>query len=155
MKKILLCCAICIATLTNASAQSDNSQKPERQRMNRTEMAAQRTKQMVEKYNLNESQAQKLKELNEKTWSSPMGQRRGGGHNRPDSTATPRRQRPATDGNTSASAQQPQQRPQQHRPMNSNGFKERMEQYNKALKAIMTEEQYKAYEADMQKRRAK
>lgn len=151
MKKILLCCAICIAALTNASAQNDNKQRPERPRMNRTEMAAQRTKQMVEKYNLNESQAQKLKELNEKTWSSPMGQRRGGGHNRPDSTATPRRQRPATDGNTSASAQQPQQR----RPMNGNGFKERMEQYNKALKEIMTEEQYRAYETDMQKRRAK
>lgn len=140
-----------VAMMTAAMAQDNNGAQQRGPRMNRSEMIEKRTQQMAEKYGLSAEQTEKLKALNEKT----MGQR-GGGQGGQDR----QRQRPQTDGQTGASAQQkPQadnngQRPQMGGQRGGRNFRgPDMGKYNEELKTILTPEQYKAYEADMAKMR--
>lgn len=135
---------------TAAVAQDNQGQRPERQRLDRTEMIQRRTDAVVQKYGLNAEQAKQLLSLNTKFADQmgprgprPDGQgmRRGDRGQRPqggDSLRQQRPQRPQGDAN--------QQRPQGPRMNAQNNA------YDEELQKIMTPEQYKAYKADQEER---
>jgi hypothetical protein len=135
MKKTILL-LVAAFTMTSAMAQDNQGERKEGMRPDRTEM-------MVKEYGLNETQAAKLKELNDKY---PELQRFGGrgrrGH-RP-MMGGPRGQ---MDGNTGASAQQRPERPsREDMEKMMNERRQKQEAYDKELKGIMTEDQFNAYQ---------
>ncbi len=157
MKKTILAIAAALMMSVNMTAQENTAEnKNERQRPDMTEMVKHRTDETAKKYGLNEEQTAKLLELNTK-YMGQMGPRRGGMREgrgmRPDSM---RHQRQRPEGEMKE-GQRPNARPEmrgQHpeRRGDRQGFRRNMEEYNNELKKIMTEEQYKAYQEDMEKR---
>lgn len=143
MKKIVLAIAAIITMSTSATAQEPQNQQ--NGRPDRAEMIKQRTEETVTKFGLNEQQAQQLLELNTLYADSmrpQMGPRRDG---RQDGMRPQRDgQRPQRDGQAREGRGQRGDRGQ---------FGQVMERYNAQLKAIMTEEQWKAYEADREQMR--
>jgi len=118
----------------------------ERKQMSETEMTKQRTDRMVKQYGLDESQSAKLLELNTqfakklpRRGMGPRGQRgarpegNGQGGVRPEGNG----QRPEGNGQRPDFAQ----------------MRKNMEEYNAQLKTILSEDQYKSYQADMEKMR--
>lgn len=157
MKKTILAIAAALMMSVNMTAQENTAEnKNERQRPDMTEMVKHRTDETAKKYGLNEEQAAKLLELNTK-YMGQMGPRRGGMRQgrgmRPDSM---RQQRQRPEGEMKE-AKRPNARPEMNgqrpeRRGDRQGFRRNMEEYNNELKKIMTEEQYKAYQEDMEKR---
>ncbi len=165
MKKTILAIAAALMMSVNMTAQESTTEnRPERQRPDMTEMVKHRTDETVKKYGLNEEQAAKLLELNTK-FMGQMGPRRGGmrpggmreGRGmRPDSM---RQQRQRPEGEMKEGQERPA-RPEMRgdRPerrgdrQGMRGFRQNMEEYNAELQKIMTEEQYKAYQEDFEKR---
>ena len=156
MKQTLLSIAALLLLSTAAMAQNGQGQRPNGQRLDRTEMIQRRTDGVVKKYGLNEEQAKQLLSLNTK-YADQMGPRggRGGGQGMRDGQ---RRQRP--EGGDSLRQQRPQrpqgeagQRPQGQRgPQMGGQMNEQMKAYNEELQKILTPEQYKAYQADQEER---
>lgn len=150
MKRIVMSIAALLLLSTAAIAQDNQGQRPERQRMDRTEMIKQRTDDIVKKYGLNEEQAKQLLSLNTKYLGQMGGQRgprRGGpgmgpgnGGQRPQMNDTTARRRPQ--------GGQRQGGPRQG-GMQMGG---QMQEYNQELQKILTPEQYKAYQADREER---
>jgi hypothetical protein len=154
MKQIVMAVTAAFMMATAANAQ-DNQQRPDR-RMDSSEMIQRRTDNTVKTYGLNEEQAKKLLELNKKyadkmgpRMGGPRGGRRGGGP----------RMRP--DGQTGASpmggngeGRRPEMTEEQRQQMETfrKEREEAMKQYETELQTIMTADQYKAYQADQQKR---
>ncbi|MBR1485545.1 MAG: DUF4890 domain-containing protein [Prevotella sp.] len=143
MKKILF--AIMAALTINISAvaqEQKEGNRPERPQMNPTEMAQRRTDGMVKKYGLNDEQAKKLLELNTQ-YAGKLSPRQGAQRARkpegaaPDTTKQARPQRMERRGGR---GEMPEE------------VRKEMEAYDAALKTILTEEQYNAYQEDMKKR---
>ena len=132
MRKFIVSIFLIAAVSINASAQ--NEQGGRRPRMDRTEWAKRRTERMVQKYGLNEKQAEALLALNEKQMPRGNGPRRPERPERPDTTKAPR-----PDG--------------QKGPRPGGNWQEMQKQYNEELQKIMTADQFKAYMEDMEKRR--
>lgn len=153
MKKIVLAIVAAITLSATAMAQNENNQRRERrQQPNRTEMLKQRTDEMVKTYGLNEEQAQQLLELNTK-YADKMGamggfQRGGNDGRRPQMD---RRQQRGTQGGDTVQAQ-PQRPTRENMEERRKEMEQNREAYAAELQKIMTEEQYKTYQADMQKR---
>lgn len=154
MKKVMM--AITAALVFSMSAMAQEGQRPQG-KFDKAEMVKNRTEQVVSKYGLNEQQAQQLLELNNK-YADKMMPARGF---RPEGRNGRDRMRP----NRPDSLQRPQkpERPEgndtirKHRPMNQGrqamgDMRQTMEAYNAELKNILTEEQFKAYQSDMQSR---
>lgn len=148
--------AITAALVFSMSAMAQEGQRPQG-KFDKAEMVKNRTEQVVSKYGLNEQQAQQLLELNNK-YADKMMPARGF---RPEGRNGRDRMRP----NRPDSLQRPQkpERPEgndtirKHRPMNQGrqamgDMRQTMEAYNAELKNILTEEQFKAYQSDMQSR---
>lgn len=147
MKRMFLA-LVATMTMTAAMAQGDNQQfRGERQRMDRTEMTKRRTENTVKQYGLNEEQAAKLLALNtkyaDKIGGGMRGMRRGGGPGM-------RGGRPGGQNG----GQRPELTEEQKQQMEAQRKEqqEAMKQYDIELQAIMTQEQYTAYKADMEKR---
>ena len=150
MKQTVMSIAALILLSTAAMAQGNQGQRPEGQRLDRTEMIQRRTDRVVQQYGLNAEQAKQLLSLNTKfaDQMGPRGGRPGGmgmrsGNRGPrpqgnDSLRQQRPQRPQGDAN--------QQRPQGPRMNAQNNA------YDEELQKIMTPEQYKAYQADREER---
>lgn len=137
MKQFLIAAVAALTlTATNAKAQDDDKQggKPDR-----TEMIKSRTDKTVKEYGLDDTQAQKLLELNTKYAGKlamprgPRGGRRGGG----DKGNPPQ----LTD-------EQKTQMETRRKEAEAN-----REAYNKELQAIMTSDQYAKYTENMKKNR--
>ena len=146
MKKIILGLAAMMMSIV-ASAQDNQGQAPQRPQMDRGEMAKQRTEQMVKEYGMNEEQAAKLLQVNtdffEKMPMMGRGPRGGQRGNNPRMGG----QRPERND------QQNGQRPD--RPMmNREQMQKAMENYNTELQKIMTPEQFKLYQENLEKRRS-
>lgn len=142
MKKTIFAMAITALLSTSAMAQNDSvNNRPKR--MDPTEMVQKRTEGTAKRYGLNEEQTAKLLELNKKYAKNmrPMRPMRPRGEGQP-----PRQ------GNDSVKQQRPNVRPQVNNDERRKKMEEEMTAYNKELQSIMTEEQYKSYQADMQKR---
>lgn len=180
MKKTILAIAAALTMSLNMTAQETTTQetttesRPEMQRPDMTEMVKRRTDETVKKYGLNEEQAAKLLELNTK-YMGQMGPRRGdmrpggmregrgmrdGRGMRPDSM---RQMRPRPEGEMKEGQERPARpemrgdRPERRGDRQGmrgdrQGFRQNMQEYNAELQKIMTEEQYKAYQEDFEKR---
>ncbi|MBO4892066.1 MAG: DUF4890 domain-containing protein, partial [Prevotella sp.] len=157
MKRIVMMMAAAVLMSTAAMAQGNNGQRPQ---FDRTEMIKQRTDQMVEKYKLNETQAAQLLELNTKnaeTMGPGMGMRMGGGRGQ--------------GGRRGGGQGGPQMGGQGAPQMGGGGFQmteeqraqfeemrkqreENQKKYDAELEKILTPEQFKSYQKDMEEQRA-
>ena len=127
----------CSFAVLNAQTEN-NDNKQHRRGGNPAEMVEKRTQDMVKKYALSAEQAEKMKALNEKYMKRGKPQRDMKGGDKP--------QCPQKDGNVGKGNGNGKRGPRGMRP--------NMEEYNKELKLIMNDDQYKAYTADMEKKRA-
>lgn len=142
MKKMLLAIAA-IMMSASVMAQQETTQREVRKPMDKMEMVKQRTEQMVKKYELNETQAGQLLEVN-KEFADEMGHRMHG--QRPDG---PRKK-------MMPSPKKMEKDSLKMKPMDGRKvqlkMRETREAYDAKLKEIMTEEQFKAYKTDEQNR---
>ena len=164
MKKSLFTLMLAVAATMimsiTAAAQDDNQQsRPERNPADKTEIVKKRTAETVESYGLNEEQAQKLLDLNTR-YADKMGPRMG---RRPDGQpgrgprpgGMKRGERPqSAEGNDNApSADNGSNAPHMRGNASSReSMRKTMEEYDAELQKIMTDEQFKRYQADRQKR---
>ena len=152
-RMILTMMAAALVSMTALAQEEKQGQRPE-PKFDKAEMVKHRTDETVKRYNLNSEQAKKLLELNNK-YADKMGPRpphRGhmGGPGRP----------PKDKGDGKCQCPKPQkddQRPappkDEKRAEHHKKMKETMEAYNAELQKIMTADQFKSYQEDMQKRR--
>ena len=147
MKKILMT-LVAAAMVISASAQCDNDCKgkkdchrpdPKEMEARHKEMTAKRTQMMVEKYNLSPQQAAQLTALNEKY--APKG--RHFGH--PAMGQCPQ---PGTAPQPLKDCKGGMMAPDGPRP-DRKAIEAQHKEYDKALKGILTPQQYKAYKADV------
>ena len=149
MKKLVLT-MIAMVTMSLSAMAQDTAQV--RRQFNPEQMAKMRTDAVVKKYGLNDDQAKKLLDLNTRFAGKirpmgPMGgQRRGGQRMQGD---RPQRMNP------DSLRAQGQRRGQGQRGggFNREEMQKNMEDYNNELKAILTPEQYEAYQKDEQQNR--
>ncbi|UKK61558.1 DUF4890 domain-containing protein [Prevotella communis] len=149
MKKLVLT-MIAMVTMSLSAMAQDTAQV--RRQFNPEQMAKMRTDAVVKKYGLNDDQAKKLLDLNTRFAGKirpmgPMGgQRRGGQRMQGD---RPQRMNP-----DSLRAQgQRRGKGQRGGGFNREEMQKNMEDYNNELKAILTPEQYEAYQKDEQQNR--
>jgi hypothetical protein len=157
MKKIVLAMAVAFLATTGVMAQDEN--KPERKQPTKSEMVQHRTESMAKRYGLDEQQTAKLQELNNKYADMVAVPHRGG------NGRFSRGMRPVDRNGLQPkdSLQGEQKRGGlgrgQHRFDGPRGgqrekMRKMMDEYNAELKNILTDEQFKAYEADRQKMRS-
>ena len=156
MKRIVMMMAAAVLMGTAAMAQGNNGQRPQ---IDRTEMIKQRTDQMVEKYKLNETQAKQLLELNTKNADlmgrgmgmgrmGGQGGRRGGGQGAPQmggGQGAPQMGGGGFQMTDEMRAQFEEMRKQRE---------ENQKKYDAELEKILTPEQFKSYQKDMEEQRA-
>lgn len=160
IKKMIMAVVAAVMMSTSVMAQDNNVENRRGPRMDMKEMVKNRTDETVKRYGLNEEQAAKLLELNTK-FADKMGPRRGqrpgGGRGfAPDST---RRMGMAQDSARERKRPEGNMERRPDRPMGQPGmmpqrdeWRKTMEEYDNELKTIMTEEQFKAYKEDSEKR---
>ena len=150
--------AAAVLMSTAAMAQGNNGQRPQ---FDRTEMIKQRTDQMVEKYKLNETQAAQLLELNTKNAETmgPMmgmgrmgggrgqGGRRGGGQGGPQMGG---QGAPQMGGGGFQMTEEQRAQFEEMRKQRE----ENQKKYDAELEKILTPEQFKSYQKDMEEQRA-
>ena len=152
-RMILTMMAAALVSMTALAQEEKQGQRPE-PKFDKAEMVKHRTDETVKRYNLNDKQAQQLLELNNKYADKmePRPPHRGhkGGPGRP----------PKDKGDGKCQCPKPQkddQRPappkDEKRAEHHKKMKETMEAYNAELQKIMTADQFKSYQEDMQKRR--
>ena len=139
MKHFILSLVTMLTVTVSASAQFQGGEG-QRPRFNREEMIKSRTEMMVKKYGLDADQAAKLQALNERQMPQMRGMHNAQRQEKADSTA----QRPRKEGK-----KREEQGQRRERGQHMGGFD--MKAYNEELEKIMTPEQYKAYQEDMQK----
>ncbi len=151
--------AVALTFTLTANAQEENADR-QGQRPSEEQMMEQRTKRMVEKYKLSDEQATKLTALNKEyagKLGGPMGGPRGPRGGAPQAQQDGQQQN--VDGQTGATQQQrPELTDEQKAEMQKRMQEQKTNQeaYDKALKEILTDEQYTSYENDrkqMQQRR--
>lgn len=123
----------------------------------RVEDPKERTEAMVSEYGLNEEQAKKLAELNEK-YKDVLAPPRGPRPQQPGNGEMRRQRPPRQDGGVEGARPE---RIQGDNPMMGRmremmeKRREQMEAYDKELKEIMTEDQFKAYQKKREEMRAR
>lgn len=145
MKKVMMA-ILMMAMSANVMAQEENDgQRPERKPRDRQEMIQKRTDHMVEKYGLNSEQAEQLLTLN-KEYADKMRPMRG------EFRRHAKKMKPA-EGKLEK-VQPVEGKPEKVQPVEAKPeeVKKDMDAYEAKLQKIMTEEQFKAYKADRQKR---
>ena len=168
VKKAMM--AIVAAVMMSANMAAQTEEQPQMpQQPDRGEMIKQRTEQMVKEYALSEEQAGQLLALNtEFADKMPMmmgpGMRDGQRPQRGEMRRPLRGER-SQNGEARPQRGERSQLPdsmrqgRMQRPMGGPGFgrgedmRKVMDEYNEGLKKIFTEDQYKKYEEDMNKRR--
>ena len=148
MKKMIVTMMAALLVSTTAMAQEqENPQRPQR-KFDKTEMVKHRTDETVSRYKLNDKQAKQLLELNTK-YADKMGPRGPHHHGHHGAGRPPM---PPKDDKA--------QRPEP--PKDDSKMQERrkemeanMKAYDAELKKILTDDQYKNYQADQKKMREK
>ena len=157
MKKLIMIALMAVSVSLSAMAQEQGQgQWGQRRNFDPAEMAQRRTDMMVERYGLDQGQKEKLLELNKKypgMMVPRMGGQRPGGGDRQMRRQGP----PQGNGDNQQAGQEQRQRPAfgpgQGPGRGPGRFDpEQMKEYEEALKGIMTDEQYKKYEADRKER---
>lgn len=153
MKKIILAIVAVITMSATVMAQEENKPMRDHQRPDMKEMVKQRTAETVKAYGLNEAQAAQLLELNLQYADKirPMGgpNRHGG----PNGHRHHMNRKGKQQGDTLQAPRQMPQRPsREEMEKRREEMMKNMEAYNAELQKIMTEDQFKSYQADIQKR---
>jgi len=144
MKKMVMAMTMLLASMTAMAQDADNrAGRPERRQFNQAEMIQHRTERTVQKYGLDENQAKQLQELNTK-YANVLGGPRGGRGFRPGGPRQGRVDRDSMNRERPSRADMEKRREE---------MQKEMEAYSAELKKIMNEEQFKAYQADMEKMR--
>ena len=159
MKRTVLAIAATMLMSASAMAQDDTQARPERKGFNPEQMVQKRTDDMVKTYGLNEEQAAKVLELNKKQSEQMRSMRSARGHQmRPGGPRPMKRdslekgKRPQPMEREGMKRPEPREMDKGNRDDRRQEMRKRMEEYDNALKEIMTEEQYKAYKSDQEKR---
>lgn len=145
MKKGIIAIVVMVMMSTTAMAQTDEGDKKGR-KFDSTELVTKRTEDIAKKYGLDETQKAQLLELNKKYAKNmrpmrPMPPRRGDKMERPDEF-----------GKDSVNRPKPTDEQKAEMDERRKQMEDEMTEYNKELQKIMTDSQYKSYQADMQKR---
>ncbi len=143
MKKIVFALLAAFTMSSVAMAQETT----ERKQLSETEMIKNRTDRMAKKYGLDDSQTAKLLELNTK-FANKLP-RRGAGLRGP----RPNGQKPALQKPENDPKFEKMEKGKRPERPDIEKIKKNMEEYNIQLKAILSEEQYKSYQSDMEKMR--
>lgn len=152
MKKTLLISATALMLSVCAFAQG-NGQRPPREKPDEATMVKMRTEHMVKQLELDETQAAKLLELNQKYPQMMMGGPGGPGMGRPPRDG----QRPEAKADTQKPKKENKvKKDRNDRPQMTEEQMEKMkadrEAYEAELKGILTEEQFKTWKEDQGKR---
>lgn len=155
MKKVMMA-ILMMAMSANVMAQEENDgQRPERKPRDRQEMIQKRTDHMVEKYGLNSEQAEQLLTLN-KEYADKMRPMRGEfrRHAKKMKPAEGKLEKIQPAEGKLEKVQPVEGKPEKVKPVEAKPeeVKKDMDAYEAKLQKIMTEEQFKAYKADRQKR---
>ena len=150
MKRMMI--VLMAAALISASAVAQPDKQGQRpKKFDKTEMAKHRTDRMVERYNLDDKQAKQLLELNNK-YADKMRPRGGRPpHGPKGAPGRPPKDKPDAEGQR---PEPPKDGKHMGHPKDKKQMEETMKAYESELKEILTPKQYKAYQADMQKRQA-
>ena len=156
MKKMMM--TLMAAMLISATAIAENKEKCNCQgkdkKPDKTEMVKHRTDETVKRYQLNDKQAKQLLDLNNK-YADKMGPH--GGPHRHGSHGAPGRGPKVDDNGQRPEPPKDMKRPErpndEQRAEHRKQMEETMKAYDAELQKIMTPDQFKAYKADMQKRR--
>lgn len=158
MKKMMMLVVAAMMMSATAVAQDDNGQKGEKPKFDKTEIVQRRTDGFAKRYGLDDKQKTKLLKLNtEYADKLPMGgprhgMRPGGPRFRGDSLQA-RPQRPQNGGQPQMGEPRPDGAQMNGQRPDREQMKANMEAYDKQLKKILTDEQYKKYESDRSKMR--
>ena len=148
MKRMMMMMAAVLISASAVAQTDTQDQRPEK-KFDKTEMAKHRTDRMVERYSLDDKQAKKLLELNNK-YADKMGPHGG----RPPHGPKGAPGRPPKDKPEGHRPEPPKDGKHMGPPKDKKQMEETMKAYDAELREILTAEQYKTYQADMQKREA-
>ena len=148
MKKMMMTLLAAVVVSTAAVAQNKDDNKSPQDNNRKQEMVKHRTDKMVEDYQLNDQQARQLLELNTKYADKmrPHHPRHHGPHGMKGQRPEPPK------GDKKGERPEP---PKGDRQDRRKEMDETMKAYEAELQKIMTPEQFKKYQADMQQRRDK
>lgn len=148
MKKLIITLMAAALISATATAQKEDKCKCPEKKFDKTEMAKHRTDDMVKDYKLNDKQAKQLLELNTKYADKMRPPRHHGpkpGHG-PKADEKGQRPEPPKDG------QRPERPKDGKHEAHHKQMQETMKAYEAELQKIMTSDQFKAYQSDMQNR---
>jgi len=150
MKKIVF--AMIAALTVSSAAMAQDSQRRERRQFDQKEMTQRRTDMVVKKYGLNDQQAKDLLALNTEFAGKMRTGMRGFRGQRPQMNGG---EQPKAEKRDSLQRRQRSQRGQgaARQMPNREEMEKNMKEYETKLQAIMTADQYKAYQADQEKMR--
>ena len=148
MKKMMMTLLAAVVVSTAAVAQNKDDNKSPQDNNRRQEMVKHRTDRLVKDYQLNDQQARQLLELNTKYADKmrPHHPRHHGPHGMKGQRPEPPK------GDKKGERPEP---PKGDRQDRRKEMDETMKAYEAELQKIMTPEQFKKYQADMQQRRDK
>lgn len=161
MKKIALAFAAALMITSTAIAQEKQKAEGQPRKFDKTEMVKMRTEHMTKQYGLSNKQQKQVQELNEK-YADKMrpGFHGRHGHHEPwnDSIKGKRPMPPKEGMQRPADGENPQKfghKPMKGGPRGKDFGKreETMKAYDTELEKILSADQFKAYKADMEKRR--
>lgn len=141
MKKLIMTMAAVVLMSASATAQDEKqcNCKCHEKKVDKTEMVKRRTDKMVKRYELNDKQAKQLLDLNTR-YADKM---------RPE---FPKNLRPEPSSKDGKRPMPPRDGKQGDHKARHQQMAETMKAYDAELEKIMTSEQFKAYQADKQKR---
>ena len=148
MKKMMMTLLAAVVVSTAAVAQNKDDNKSPQDNNRKQEMVKHRTDRLVKDYQLNDQQARQLQELNTKYADKmrPHHPRHHGPHGMKGQRPEPPK------GDKKGERPEP---PKGDRQDRRKEMDETMKAYEAELQKIMTPEQFKKYQADMQQRRDK
>ena len=148
MKKMMMTLLAAVVVSTAAVAQNKDDNKSPQDNNRKQEMVKHRTDRLVKDYQLNDQQARRLLELNTKYADKmrPHHPRHHGPHGMKGQRPEPPK------GDKKGERPEP---PKGDRQDRRKEMDETMKAYEAELQKIMTPEQFKKYQADMQQRRDK
>jgi Spy/CpxP family protein refolding chaperone len=148
MKKMMMTLLAAVVVSTAAVAQNKDDNKSPQDNNRKQEMVKHRTDRLVKDYQLNDQQARQLLELNTKYADKmrPHHPRHHGPHGMKGQRPEPPK------GDVKGERPEP---PKGDRQDRRREMDETMKAYEAELQKIMTPEQFKKYQADMQQRRDK
>lgn len=147
MKRMMMTMLTAVLIGSSVMAQEEKNEKREPRKFDKTEMVKHRTDETVSRYKLSDKQAKQLLELNTK-YADKMGPR---GFHRPHHHGRPGAGRPSMPPKDEKGKRPEPPKDGAKMKEHRQQMEKTMKAYDAELKKIMTDEQYKNYQADRKK----